>query len=254
LDNLNEQNELQLLLMIIIAFIAIAVLISFIFIHPRMRSQILAFDGVVGPFFGIPAVLFSLMAALFATTIWDNYNIGARAIRTESQGLINLISLANTIPALQKGKIAEYAQDYARSVIQDEWQSLSLNQASSPKTSAHFSQLRDELFRSGDLLNKTEFQALIDTYLRVNLARETRLSIVSFDIHPARWFAVLFLGFLVQIAVAFVHLSKPKALIAAMTIATTTVLIPICMITLTFSTPFSGMISISNTPYLQVVN
>jgi uncharacterized membrane protein (DUF441 family) len=57
---------------------------------------------------------------------------------------------------------------------------------------------------------------------------------------------------LVQIAVAFVHLSKPKALLVGMIIATITVLIPICMIAFTFSSPYNGMIEISNTPYLDI--
>jgi hypothetical protein len=38
----------------------------------------------------------------------------------------------------------------------------------------------------------------------------------------------------------------------AMSIATATVLIPICMIALTFSSPYHGIISISNEPYLQI--
>jgi len=79
------------------------------------------------------------------------------------------------------------------------------------------------------------------------------LAFISFDVHPIRWCAILLLGVLVQIAVAFVHLSKPKALLVTMVIATITVLIPICMIAFTFSSPYGGVIEISNSPYLEIL-
>ncbi|OZA29244.1 MAG: hypothetical protein B7X83_09480 [Polynucleobacter sp. 17-46-58] len=58
---------------------------------------------------------------------------------------------------------------------------------------------------------------------------------------------------MVQISVALVHLSKPKALITALMIATATVLVPICMIALTLSSPYHGVIAISNAPYLEIL-
>ena len=62
------------------------------------------------------------------------------------------------------------------------------------------------------------------------------------------------LGVLVLISVAFIHLSKPKALMVAMAIATLTILTPLCILALTLSNPYQGLISISNDPYLQILN
>lgn len=101
-------------------------------------------------------------------------------------------------------------------------------------------------------MNKTEFEALVATYLSVEDARAKRISYVDFDVHPFRWFAFITLGVMVQLAIAVVHMSKPGALLIAMTIATLTILIPISMIAFTFSSPYQGVISVSNTPYKMI--
>lgn len=165
---------------------------------------------------------------------------------------MSLISLANSIPALSSEGLSNAAREYARSVVEDEWQTLSIGSEPSAKTSEKFVQLRTKIFQLGDRLNKTEFEGLVATYLRIESARATRLAFVTFDVHPLRWFAMIALGVLVQLAVAFVHIGKPKALIVAMAIATSTILIPVCMTAFTFSSPYNGVIEISNTPYLGV--
>ena len=202
--------------------------------------------------FGIPAVLFSLTAALFATSIWENYDSASRAIRTESQGILNLITLAENIPALKATNLVDASKSYTRSVVEDEWPTLSMHANPSPVTKEKFIQLSKLIYESGEKLNKMEFEALVNAFLHINNAREARLAFISFDVHPIRWYAILLLGVLVQIAVAFVHLSKPKALLVTMVIATITVLIPICMIAFTFSSPYGGVIEISNSPYLEI--
>jgi len=129
-----------------------------------------------------------------------------------------------------------------------------LNQSNdSPKTIEKFIAMRSDFFKAANQLNNNaESKILIHAFQTVDDARNMRLAYVSFDVHPLRMIAILLLAILVQIAVAFIHVAKPKALIVAMSIATATVLIPICMIALTFSSPYHGIISISNEPYLQI--
>jgi hypothetical protein len=213
----------------------------------------LQYEGVVAPYFGLPAVLFSLSAALMATSIWENYNIAAKAIKAESQGLIEIISLASTIPELKNSNLANTTRTYAKSVIYEEWQTLSSVSNDSPKTIEKFIAMRSDFFKAANQLNNNaESKILIHAFQTVDDARNMRLAYVSFDVHPLRMIGILLLAILVQIAVAFIHVAKPKALIVAMSIATATVLIPICMIALTFSSPYHGIISISNEPYLQI--
>lgn len=252
MKNLDSNFEIYVVLAIIAAFILIGTFIAWVFLNPKTRPFTLPYEGVVGPFFGLPAVLFSLTTALFATSIWENYNSASVAIRNESQGILNLINISENIPSLKDTNLVSASKSYARSVVEDEWDTLSSHSIPSPITKEKFNQLTKLIFESGERLNKMEFAALANAYLHINNSREIRLAFISFDVHPIRWYAILFLGALVQIAVAFVHLSKPKALIVSLAIATVTVLIPICIIAFTFSSPYSGVIEISNSPYLEI--
>lgn len=253
MQNLSVDNEIGLVLLLIAVFSSIGVIITRIFLAPSNRSAMLQYDGVVAPFFGLPAVLFSLTAALMATSIWENYNVASKAIKNESQGLMEIISLANTIPELKNSSLADATRVYAKSILEEEWQTLSADGKHSIKTQEKFVVMRADLFRAANQLNNNaQSKVLMNAFQMVNNAREMRLAFVSFDIHPTRWYAILLLAVLVQIAVGFIHLSKPKALIVAMSIATLTVLVPICMIALTFSSPYLGIIAISNGPYLQI--
>lgn len=254
MQDLAEQFEFLIIFLLIAFFSISAVLIAWFFVNPSRRKLVESIEGVVGPFFSLPAVLFSLIAALMATSIWENYAIATKAVRSESQSIMNIINLANSIPKLKNIELSEASKKYARSIIDDEWQTLSGNQIHSPITQKSFEELRSKVFYSVDSLNHTaEAKALFNAFQNINTARETRLAFVSFDIHPIRWYAILFLALLVQIAVGLVHLSKPKALVAAISIATTTVLVPICMIAFTLSSPYHGVISISNAPYLEIL-
>ena len=250
---ISTNNEIALILLIIFVFTIIAVIITRIFLSQKTRPLMLQYEGVVAPYFGLPAVLFSLSAALMATSIWENYNIAAKAIKAESQGLIEIISLASTIPELKNSNLANTTRTYAKSILDEEWQTLSSASNDSPKTIEKFIAMRSDFFKAANQLNNNaESKILIHAFQTVDNARGTRLAYVSFDVHPLRMTGILLLAILVQIAVAFIHVAKPKALIVAMSIATATVLIPICMIALTFSSPYHGIISISNEPYLQI--
>lgn len=250
---ISTNNEIALILLIIFVFTIIAVIITRIFLYQKTRPLMLQYEGVVAPYFGLPAVLFSLSAALMATSIWENYNIAAKAIKAESQGLIEIISLASTIPELKNSNLANTTRTYAKSILDEEWQTLSSASNDSPKTIEKFIAMRSDFFKAANQLNNNaESKILIHAFQTVDNARGTRLAYVSFDVHPLRMTGILLLAILVQITVAFVHVAKPKALIVAISIATATVLIPICVIALTFSSPYHGIISISNEPYLQI--
>jgi Protein of unknown function (DUF4239) len=253
MQNLSVDYEIWLILLIIAAFSTTAVIITRVFLSPNTRPAMLQYEGVVAPFFGLPAVLFSLTAALMATSIWENYNIATKAIKNESQGMMEIISLANTIPELKHSNLANATRVYAKSVLEEEWSTLSSDGLYSPKAQEKFVAMRNDLFKAvNHLNNNAESKTLMNAFQMVNNAREMRLAFVSFDVHPIRWYAILLLALLVQIAVGFIHLTKPKALIVSMTIATATVLVPICIIAFTFSSPYLGVIAISNAPYLYI--
>jgi hypothetical protein len=254
MQNYFFQNDSLLILMLIIGFTSLSILITWLVINPKNKHVIEDYEGLVAPFFSLPAVLFSLTAALLASSIWDSYNTAAKATKDESQGILNIISLAHSIPNPMGVDLRATAKTYTQSIINDEWQTLSNSEPISPEADAKFVAMRAAIFKTANLLSdKVESNALLNAFNLVNSAREMRLAYASIDVHPIRWYALLFLGFLVLVTVAFTHSSKPKALILAMLVSTLTILTPLCIISLTFSNPYQGLISISNAPYLQII-
>ena len=133
-----------------------------------------------------------------ATSIWENYNIAAKAIKAESQGLIQIISLASTIPELKNSNLANTTRTYAKSVIDEEWQTLSSVSNDSPKTIEKFIAMRSDFFKAANQLNNNaESKILIHAFQTVDDARGMRLAYVSFDVHPLRMIGILLLAILV---------------------------------------------------------
>ena len=255
MQNLFFQSDAALIAALFIGFTSLSTLITWLVIRPKNKHLIEQYEGIVAPFFSLPAVLFSLTAALLATSVWDNYSIATKAIKSESQGILNIISLANSIPKPKDVDLPASAKAYTQSIINDEWRTLAVNRSASPETENKFITMRAAIFKTANMLSdKAESKALLSAFNTVNNAREMRLAYASIDVHPVRWYALLFLGFLVLIPVAFTHSSKPKALTLAMLISTLTILTPLCIIAMTFSSPYQGLISISNAPYWQIVN
>jgi hypothetical protein len=253
MPNINADDEITLVLIIIFVFSAIAVIISSIFLSSKTRPLMLQYEGVVAPFFGLPAVLFSLLSALMGTSIWENYNVAAQAIKSESQGLIQIISLADTVPELRDNNLANATRIYAKSIVEEEWQTLTSDRKDAAQTVEKFIAMRSDVFKAAnELNNNAESKVLMNAFQTVNNARSIRLAYTSFDVHPLRLSGILLLAVLLLITVAFIHVVKPKSLVVAMFIATATVLVPISLITLTFSSPYVGVISISNKAYLLI--
>lgn len=254
MHNLFFQTDTALLIALIVGFTVLSGFISWLFIFSRHKSRIEKLEGVVATFFSLPAVLFSLTAALLATSVWDNYSIANKAIKSESQGIMEMISLADSVPNFRPTNLSNLAKAYTQSIVDDEWQTLASHRSASPITTEKFVALREEVFKAtNSLVDKSESKILLDTFYRINAARETRLAYATFDLHPIRWYVIIFLGVLVLFAVGLVHLSKPGALMVAMLIATLTILTPLCMIALTFSSPYQGIISLSNLPYMKIL-
>lgn len=252
--NIAEDFELTLIGIIVLLFIGIALLFSWFFLSANTRHIAQKWEGVVPTLLGLPAILFSLTVALLASSIWDNYSMANKSVRNEALGLATIIDLAQTIPSLKDSTLVNNAKTYTQSIINDEWKTLSAHGQPAESTKRHFEELRSSTFQAiNSLNNNAESKALMHAVEIVNDSRKARLSFVSFNVHPIRWYAIIVLAVLVLLTVALIHPAKPKPLLIAMGISTITLLIPICTLALTLSSPYVGVISISYDPLLSVL-
>lgn len=254
LQNIAEDYEFLMILVLCTTFIGTGALVSWFFTKPSNTNLLRSADGIVPAFIGLPAVLFSLTAALMATSLWENYSVAIKAVRNESQSIATIIELADTIPNNLGQQLKQNAKAYAQSVVTDEWPTLSHSAEASPVTQQRFNDLMTTAFATVDSLKgAAKASALMNAFQNTNNGRKTRLSFVSFDVHPIRWFAMLTLAILLQISTALVHVATPRALRIAVGVSTIIVLVPICTIAFTLGSPYVGVISISNAPFLAIL-
>ena len=240
--------------MIAFFFIGIASLLGWFFVSAKTRHFAQPLQGIVPTLLGLPAILFSLTVALLASSVWETYNMANKSVRNEALGLATIIDLAQTIPALKDSSLTNKVNTYTQSIIDDEWKTLSTRGQPAESTKRNFEELRSATFQAiNSLNNNAESKALFHAIEMVNDSRKARLSFVSFDVHPIRWYAIIVLATLVLLTVALVHPTKPKVLLIAMSISTMTLLVPICTLALTLSSPYVGMISVSYEPLLSII-
>jgi hypothetical protein len=214
-------------------FSALGLLIHGLCFSERMRPRSSTFAGVVAPFFGSVAILFSLLTGFLANEVWERNRQAGRAIMAERDGLlaVHAISLA---AASDMREIRIAVQDYAKALVDDEWPRM-MDQEGSVKAG-------QELLNLLTLVSNPKVStdagqaaqgALLDTVLKL---RSTRI----------------ILGLITQVAIAIVHLEKPKAQAAALTIFSVAAVITLGLVAVR-ERPFDGPLRFSPEPVQEAL-
>lgn len=90
-------------------------------------------------------------------------------------------------------------------------------------------------------------KALLNGVARIGSARSDRLALAEDRTNHLKWLTVILLGVITQIAVAVVHLDKPRAQAAALTIFSFAVIVTLTLIAAQ-EQPFAGAVQISAAP------
>jgi hypothetical protein len=94
--------------------------------------------------------------------------------------------------------------------------------------------------------------ALLGSVLRVRDARAERLALASDRTDDVKWAIVLILGVMTQIAIALVHLERPRPQLAAMAVFSSAAVVALGLIALQ-EHPFDGAIRIAPTQLQEVL-
>lgn len=212
-----------------------------------LANGIRSLTGVVAPFFSCAAILFGLLTGFLANDIGDRNRQAVRAVQSEASELRNIYTLS-VASATDMRDIRVALKDYARSAVQEEWPEM-VEAGSSAKTSAAYDTLLREI--SDPAITKEAsaavHAALLTAAVRVGTARGDRLSLSSDRTNDIKWISVLILGVITQIALALVHLERPRAMLAALTVFGTAAIVALGLIALQ-EHPFQGMFQVSPAP------
>ncbi|RAI40293.1 DUF4239 domain-containing protein [Rhodoplanes roseus] len=233
---------------ILVAFYtATAALIAWLVMASPVSSWIKSFTGVVAPFIAAVSVLFSLLTGFLAGDIADRNRQAWRAVNGEASAIVmlNTLSLA---AVTDMSAIRAQLKAYTDSVLKHEWAVMAEGRRS-PATGAA---LRELLRHAADPAiardaGQTAATALLNAVIRIRDARAERLALASDQTNDIKWLTVLALGIVTQIAVALVHLDKPRAKIAAMAVFTLGAVIALGLVALQ-EYPFSGDMRVSPVP------
>ncbi|HEX7792118.1 MAG TPA: DUF4239 domain-containing protein, partial [Afipia sp.] len=89
--------------------------------------------------------------------------------------------------------------------------------------------------------------ALLTAALRVGTARNDRLALSADHTNDLKWLVVIALGLITLVAIALVHLEKPRAFLASLIVFSTAAVVTLGILALQ-EYPFDGAFQVSPTP------
>jgi hypothetical protein len=189
-----------------------------------------SFKGIVGPFFTSVTVIFALLAAFIANDVWRRNAEAAQVVRAEADALLNLYYLT---PRTAPGAAAVYnrIRAYIESVIRQEWPRMNVGD-DAPETEAALDALFEEILsRSArSIFNSAVERARIDLIIKLRTIHANRLSIATDRTDEIKWATLLILAVMAQLAIAAVHLERPRPQIAVLTIFSGAVVIALSLV------------------------
>jgi hypothetical protein len=201
---------------LVVFYFGTAALIVWLSFRSRASAWIQSYKGLVAPFFVSTATIFALLVGFLSNDVWERNKQAARAVLVESDTLLALHSVG-AAGGVDDKKLHAVIRGYVEAVVNDEWPKLALGERSA-KADAALDALLAEVARprNDPVLQRT----MLDMVLKLRAAHEDRIVLSNDRTTVAKWLAVLLLALITQIAIAAVHLERPRPQIAALVIFT----------------------------------
>jgi hypothetical protein len=161
----------------------------------------------VGPFYSAIAVVFALFLAFHAADIWTHKRDAERAFIQAGSAIKRFSELGGR---LQQPVLGDLLRRYVVAVKEEEW-ARHRNQQASPRAETAFHKLQTLVgMMALEVPGPTASQAyaLLNEIART---RAERLWIGRNHTEFTSWFSVLLLGLMTHLAIAAVHLDRPRA-------------------------------------------
>jgi hypothetical protein len=238
--------------LVLAAYLAVAtVVIHWLTFGRATRPFAQSLTGIVAPYAGSLAVLFALLTGFLANDVWERERRASRAVLAERDGLLEVhgLSVVSDMAGVRDALLT-----YLRTVLADEWPRMADQERSAAADEA-LSVLLREVARpdAGAEVGPAVRGALLNGVLRARSARDDRLVLSNDQSDATKWLSVLILALLTKVALAVVHLDRPRAQLAALVIfgvaaATTLGLIAVR------ERPFAGAVRVSPAPLEEVLS
>jgi len=199
-------------------YLGTAALMVWLTFWSSQSGRVQSLKGVVAPFFGSVGIVFGLLIAFLSNDIWDRNKQAERVVLIESDTLVALYSLGLASGSDSKALRAAI-RGYASAIVEDEWPSLQSN-VRSVRTDAALNALLRQVAMPETSKDAGIQRTMLEMVLKIRSAHEDRLELSNDRTAVTKWGAVLLLALITQLAIAVVHLDKPRPQAAALFIFT----------------------------------
>jgi hypothetical protein len=199
-------------------YLATAALLVWLSFRSKLSDRIQSFKGLVAPFFVSTATIFGLLVGFLSNDIWERNKQASRVVLAESDTLLALYSLGAASGSDDR-RLRTAIRVYVRAVVDDEWPRLAVQERSAQVDAALNTLLR-EVAQPVATKDAVIQRTMLDMVLRIRAAREDRVVLSNDRTMGTKWMAVLLLALITQIAIAAVHLERPRPQLAALVIFT----------------------------------
>jgi hypothetical protein len=226
--------------------------ITWLTFRSPVRAHVQSLSGIVAPFFNAVAVLFALLTGFLAGDVMDRTRLAERAVHVESGALDNLNALA-LASATDTAAIREALRDYVDAVVNDEWARMAEGRNSVKTESALTALLRAIADpKVAPAASQAVHDGMVNLALKAAEARSDRIALNSRFSDAPRWATVLLLCLVTQLAIGMVHMERPRAHVAALTIFSLAAIVTLGLIAIQ-EYPFDGPMKVPPTPLEMVL-
>lgn len=209
--------------------------------HHRMKLH----NDVAGPMFATLGVVYAVLLTFVVVITWQNFEKSAFNVEMEANYLTDLARDAGALSQPFKNEVHRLADEYAKSVSNDEWKMMAKGE-SSPAT--HEVVKKIEALYDG-YLPKTETEKIFfaESVRKLNELcelRRSRLIDAKTGVHPVLWF-VLIVGSVSTVIFTYFFGSENLTAHIMMTSLISILLALILFTILAFDFPFTGDVSIT---------
>lgn len=231
-------------------YLGTALLLAWVSFRSGLSGRIQSFKGVVAPFFMSTATIFALLVGFLANDIWERNQQAQRIVLVESDTLLALYSLS-VASGSDEESLRAAIRGYASAVVEHEWLRLA-SQKRAPEADAALDTLLREVATRGSSRDASVQRTMLDMVLRIRTAHEDRVVLSSERTVGTKWGVVLLLALLTQVAIAVVHLDRPRPQFAALFIFTLAAVSALGLLA-THESPFEPPVFIPPGPIAEVL-
>lgn len=224
-----------------VPFLSLCVILSGLTLWRRSRPLMQASGtGIVAPYFSAISVLLALLTGFVANDAWERQRQASRVVQSERANTRAIYDLSIATVSDMSG-IRASLTDYLDAVIGDEWPAMAETGHASQRAGAALGRLLQAVAdpKVGAEAGVAAQSTLLEAVMSLRSARGERLALADAQGDETKWLTLLVLAALTLVALALIHLEKPRAQATVLLLFATAMISTLGLIAL-HERPFDG--------------